>query len=271
MDEQSTREIVEHFTRPWCERRGIESIDRNAEVVLVKVPLNQLSDALAEKAIESQRNVMGAEIEVSGAFVFAYQLVGHPWSIMVSGLLYYPSILQSSELTQLSIQLGQPVIRLLVSDTACEIGYDLFEGGELVEYFRGSDGELTDNSNEYGIQSQLYLLFPYPDDVEEDEDSEAQQTAYFWSRRRQVTAEEIGNIWDFPHQLMRERDAFDPAIDSSYLLGEYQNQGNRYRVQNPGFTLVIGYEQDGRRREITSVPDLARVDYFRFENLSAMK
>ncbi|MHC5718668.1 MAG: hypothetical protein ACYTX0_43015 [Nostoc sp.] len=44
----------------------------------MKVPLNQLSDALTEKAIESQRNVMGAEIEVSGAFVFAYQLVGHP-------------------------------------------------------------------------------------------------------------------------------------------------------------------------------------------------
>ncbi|MFN6560509.1 MAG: hypothetical protein RMY28_011950 [Nostoc sp. ChiSLP01] len=104
MDEQfirEIREIAEHFTRPWSERRGIESIDRNAEVVLVKVPLDRLSEALAEGAIASQRNVMGAEIELSGAFVFAYQLVGHPWSIMVSGLLYDPSILQSSELAQL--------------------------------------------------------------------------------------------------------------------------------------------------------------------------
>ncbi|MEH1785707.1 hypothetical protein [Nostoc sp.] len=112
-DDQFMREAVERFTRPWPQRRGIESIDRNAAVVLVKVPLNQLSDALAEKAIESQRNVMGAEIEVSGACVFAYQLVGHPWSIMISGLLY-PSILQSSELAQLSKQLGQAVITLLV-------------------------------------------------------------------------------------------------------------------------------------------------------------
>jgi hypothetical protein len=108
-------------------------------------------------------------------------------------------------------------------------------------------------------------LFPYPDELEEDEDSEAQQTAYFWSRRRQVTAEEIGNVWNFPCQLMLDYDAFDPAIDSEYLLGEYSlKHGDRYRVQNPGFTLVLGYEADGRRQEITSVPDLVRVDYFRF-------
>ncbi len=254
------REAAEHFTRPWSERRGIESIDRNDAVVLVKVPLNQLSDALAEKAIASQRNVMGAEIEMSGAFVFAYQLVGHPWSIMISGHLPSPSILESSELAQLSKQLGQAVIRLLISDTVNEIGYELFEDGELVECFGGSDGGLTDNSNEYGIQSELYLLSPYL-----DEGSEAQQTAYFWSRRRQVTAEEIGNVWNFPHQFMLDYDAFDPAIDYEYLLGEcFLRDGDRYRVQNPGFTLVFGYEADGRRQEITSVPDLLRVDYFRF-------
>ncbi|MCW5317653.1 hypothetical protein GTQ43_28920 [Nostoc sp. KVJ3] len=271
MDEQLKREAAEHYTRPWSERRGIESTDRNAAIVLVKVPLNQLSDALAEKAIASQRNVMGSEIEVSGAFLFAYQLVGHPWSIMISGDLSYPSILESSELAQLSKQLGQAVIMLLVSDSANTIGYDLFEGGELVEYFRGADGELTDDSNEYGIQSQRYLLFPYPDDLddddlEDDEYSEAQQIAYFWSRRRQVTAEEIGNIWSFARQLMLDYDAFDPAIDSRYLVGGYSSRRGRYRVQNPGFGLVLGYDADGSRQIIASVPDLVRVDYFRFGN-----
>ncbi|MEH1894417.1 MAG: hypothetical protein V7K94_03675 [Nostoc sp.] len=259
MDEQFMREAADHFTRPWSERRGIESIDRNDAVVLVKVPLNQLSDALAEKAIEFQRNVMGAEIEASGAFVFAYQLVGHPWSIMISGYLPSPSILESSELAQLSKQLGQAVIRLLISDTVNEIGYELFEGGELVECFGGSDGRLTDYSNEYGIQSELYFLSPYL-----EQGSEAQQTAYFWSRRRQLTAEDIGNVFNFPHQLMLDFDAFDPAIDSRYLLGEYSSRRGRYRVQNPGFGLVLGYDADGRRQEVTSVPDLVRVDYFRF-------
>ncbi|MFN6465298.1 MAG: hypothetical protein RMZ41_026235 [Nostoc sp. DedVER02] len=41
--------------------------------------------------------------------------------------------------------------------------------------------------------------------------------------------------------------------------------GDRYQVQNPGFGLVLGYDTDGRRREVISVPDLVRVDYFRFE------
>ncbi|MEA5505828.1 hypothetical protein VB735_22480 [Halotia wernerae UHCC 0503] len=253
MDEQFRNEATKQFMRPWSERRGIESIDRNAEVVLVKVPLDQLSNTLAEKAIESRHNVIGTEIEVSGTFVFAYQLVGHPWSIVVSDTLH----LQSTELAQLSKQLEKPVIRLIVSDTSGIIGYNLFEGGRLVEYFQGEEGELADDSNEHGIKPQRYLLFPYPDD-----EPETQQTAYFWSLRRQLTAKEIGNIWNFTDQFLLEYDAFDPAIDSSYLLGEYSlKRGDRYRVQNQGFTLVLGSGQ-----KITSIPDLVRVDYFRLGN-----
>ncbi|MEH2143045.1 hypothetical protein [Nostoc sp.] len=36
MDEQFSREVAERFTRPWSEKRGIESIDRNDVVVLVE-------------------------------------------------------------------------------------------------------------------------------------------------------------------------------------------------------------------------------------------
>ncbi len=253
MDEQFRNEATKQFMRPWSQRRGIESIDRNAEVVLVKVPLDQLSNALAEKAIESRYDVMGTEIEVSGTFVFAYQLVGHPWSIIVSDTLH----LQSTELAQLSKQLEKPIIKLNVSDTSGTIGYDLFEGGKLVEYFQGEEGELADNSNEHGIKPQRYLLTPYPDD-----EPETKQTAYFWSLRRQLTAKQIGNIWSFADQFLIDYDAFDPGIDSSYLLGEYSlRHGDRYRVQNQGFTLVLGSGQ-----KITSVPDLIRVDYFRLGN-----
>lgn len=214
-----------------------------------------LSTALAARAVESRRDVLGSEIEVSGSFVFAYQLARHAWSIIVPGEPgHYPEPLRSGELAQLSKQLGQPVVRLIVSDTGGVISYDLFETGELVEYFFGEEGESTDESNEYGLQAQRYLLTPYPDDDPEI------QTAYFWSRRRQVTAEKIGSIWDFARQLLLEYDAFDPAIGSRDLLGEYSlRRGDRYQVQNPWFTLVLGA---GRR--VTSVPDLVGVNYFRF-------
>lgn len=266
MDERRNLTAAEDFTRPWSQRRGIESIDRNAEVVLVRVPLDQLSNILAAQAIESQRDVMGAQIELLGNFVFTYQLVGHSWSIMVPG--FNPSVLQSTELARLSNQLGQPVIRLQVSDTGGAVGYDLFENGRLTEYFQGVEENLTHDSNEHGIHPQRYIWFPPPEELEEDVDpNEPARTAYFWSSRRQVTtAEEIGSIWGFAGQLLIEYDTFDPAIDDRYLLGEYSGfkRGSRYRVQNPGFTLVLGYDQDLRRQEVTSVPDLVRVDYFRF-------
>lgn len=257
LDAQWNLKLAEHFTRPWSERRGIESIDRNAEVVLVKVPLNVLSDILAAKAIESKRDVIGSEIEVLGSFVFAYQLVGHDWSIISPDMSSDLSVLHSTELAKLSQHLGQPAIKLIVSDTGCCISYELFEGGELIEYFSGSEYDESPEDDEHSLKAQRYILSPDPDD-----NPEAQQTAYFWSLRRQITAEEIGSIWSFTDKFLCEHDAFDPAIDSSNLLGEYLlKPGDCYRVRNLQFTLVLGAEG-----EITSVPELVRVDYFRFAN-----
>lgn len=251
MDKRWEREAKEHFTRSWSERRGIESIDRNAWIVLVKVPLDQLSSVLAQRATESRRDVLGSEIEVVGSFAFTYQLVGHDWSIvpdppMGSGLA------QRHELAALSRQLGQPIIELSLSDTSGRIGYNLFERGKLVEHFEGQEND-DDEYDAHGLQTQRYVLSPYQDDPE------AVQTAYFWSSRRQVTSEEIGNIWDFANKLMLEYDAFDPDISVAYLLGEYPKHGKRYRIENPGFTLVVN-----PTTEVLSVPELVRVDYFRF-------
>ncbi|MBL1179009.1 hypothetical protein [Pantanalinema sp. GBBB05] len=260
MTEQQDNEVAADFTRPWGNRRGIESIDRNATVVLVKAPLDALSDVLATTAIETRRNVLGSEIESSGYFELAYQIRGQAWSIMVPDDRIEPvntggAIVPSA--AQLSQQLQQPVIKFDVSDTAGVLGYELFEGGEIVEYFAGSEDESTDWSDADGLPTQRYVLMPYPDD-----DPEAKQVAYFWSRRRKVTAKEIGNIWNFAERFMRESGAYDPAIDAAYLLGSYSlKRGGRYQVQNLGHTLVLR-----SNRKVTAVPDLIRVDYFRFGN-----
>lgn len=282
MNEGRIQDIAAHFVRPWSQRRGIETIDRNAEVILVRAPLNELSNLLATRAIESRQDVVGAQIEILGAFVFTYQLVGQSWSIMVEGYVPgygSPTVLHSTQLAKLSKHLNQPIIRLLVSDTGCSIGYDLFEHGALVEYFRGTEEDATSDSNEYGIQPQRYSITTRPS-VEAIENLNrvmpginsdslvSEQTAYFWSRRRQVTSKEISNIWQFPNQLLLNYDAYDPALDDRYFLGSYSmlRQGDRYRVQNPGSTMNLGYQTDGRIQEVTSVPDLVRVDYFRFGN-----
>lgn len=271
--EQWMQDAANHFTRPWSGRRGIETIDRNAEVILVKVPIDQLSDTLESLAIASHRNVMGSEIELSGPSVLTYQLVGHSWSIMVevgvSGI-YSLSVLQSKQLAKLSEQLKQPVIRLIVSDTVGCIGYDLFENGEIAEYFSATEGSSLDDSNDHGIQPERYVWFSSPEELEEDNDPKApEQIAYFWSRRRQIAIDDLRSIYSFADQFLREYDAFDPAIDDRYLLEtvSWLEIGKRYRVRNRGFTMVIfGYDADGRGPEVTSVPDLARVDCFVFSH-----
>ncbi|MBE9080257.1 hypothetical protein IQ241_23715 [Romeria aff. gracilis LEGE 07310] len=176
---------TEHFMRPWSERRGIDNIDHNSTISLVRVPLDRLSDALAASAIETHRGVLGAEIELPSEFGFAYQVTGHAWSIMIRDITVSPNRIAATSAptaAQLSQVLGQPVITLSVSDTSGVIEYQLFEGGEISEYFLGTDGA-GDLGNIDGLPAQRYVLSPYS-----DVDPEAtEQIAYFWSKRRVPT------------------------------------------------------------------------------------
>ncbi len=265
VDQQQQSDAAKQFTRPWSERRGIETIYRNDRVVLVKTSLKMLTNVLANRALEVRRDVLGSEIKVSGYFRFAFQLVGHPWSIMVHDEIIEPdrvAISPAPTEAQLSKALGQPVIDLSISDTTGSIGYTLFEDGEVTEFFWGLEGDVTEEISEYGLPIQRYLLSPSPQLY-----PEARQTVFFGSRRRQVSAKAMGDIWEFAERFLIENDAFDPAINASYLLGAFPlKRGNRYRVQNPGFVLITGYDADGNDQKVVSVPALVQVDYFRFGN-----
>jgi hypothetical protein len=256
-----TEEDKADFTKPWAERRGIECTDRNAIATLVRVPLDRLSNLLAERAIETHRDVVGSEIELNDNFAFAFQVVGQAWSL----LLTYESAnsegmtesLIPSE-TELSLCLNQAVIYLTISDTCGSIGFFLDENGKNIESFLGDEGELEEESSEQESSSTTYILNPDPDDLD------YKQTAYFNSQRRQITAEEIGSIWNFAELLMCEAEAYDPGIDIGYLVDEYDwERGKKYKIQNPGFTLNSG---DGD--SVRAIPELVRVDYFNFGNAS---
>ena len=235
-------------------------MESHSGAILVKASIDGLADALTPVAVEARRDVVGTEVESSGCFVLTYQIVGQRWSAILPDWIYDPQQLarcsRPSE-AQLSAIIGQPIIDFQVSDTAGCIGYQLFEGGERVEYFSGSEGEDPfEGEGKNGIEARYYELTPYPD---EDEDWPVIQRAKFWSRDRQLTAEQIGNIWEFPDRFLRDQGAYDPALDSRYFLGDYApKRGQHYRIQNPGVTMVMG------RREVSAVPDLVRVDYFRF-------
>lgn len=257
------KEVIAHFTRPWSERRGLESTESHAGAILVRASIDELMDVLAPIAAEARRGVLGTEIDSTGCFVLTYQIVGQSWSAILPDWIYERqqlALCSRPSQAQISKIVSRPVINLHVGNTGGCISYQLFEEGELIEYFSGSEGgDLFDREYEAGIEAQGYELTPYSELEDEDEDWPVIQRAKFWSRDRQLTAEQIGNIWDFPDRFLRDQGAYDPAIDSRYFLGDYApKRGQHYRIQNPGMTMVMG------RREVTAVPDLVRVDYFRF-------
>ena len=261
------REVEVGLNQPWAERRGINYSDRNSHITLVRSPLNQLSAVIAENAMATQSDVIDSEIEIPNLFGFAYQLVGHDWSIFFWESLNYTSVSGTGEIPkagqlsagQLSKALGQPAISLTISDTGGIKAYKVFEYGEISEYFYGTGGLIEDCPNSYNFPVQKYILSPNSDIDPEAEN----QTVCFWSSHRQITAEEIESVSQFTSQSMCELDAYDPDIGVAYLLGrQWPELGHQYTVKNPGFIWKIPFSD----REIHSVPDLVRVDFFKFED-----
>lgn len=253
------QEVEAGLNQPWSERRGINFSDRNTTIILVRSPLNQLSNVIAEQAISTQRDVIGSEINLPNLFGFAYQLVGHDWSIFFWEAIKYSNVNSLDTIptaAQLSKALEQPAISLTINDTAGVKTYELFERGEISEYFYGTQDPIEDCSTTYGIPAAKYVL------TSSDIDPEAGiQTVCFWSSYRQITSEEIVNISDFADQSMCQLDAYDPDIGVDYLLGRQRlEQGSQYTVQNPGFVWPIPFSD----RDVHSVPELFRVDFFEF-------
>ena len=227
--------------------------------ILVKTSVDELAKVLSPLALEVRRNVVDTQISSSGCFILSYQIVGQAWSGILVDMIYYNhqhDICAFPSVAELSTITSCPVVDFSVSDTVGCIGYTLFENGEIIEYFAGSEDD-SDLLAESNIPVETYQFCPYPE--YEEGDGPLIQKAAFWSRDRTLTAKDIGNIWKFPDQFLRDRDAYEPAIDIRYFLGTYSlKRDQQYEVKNPGTTLVTGYQ------EVTAVPKFISVDYFRF-------
>ncbi|MEO0867271.1 MAG: hypothetical protein AAFY17_02260 [Cyanobacteria bacterium J06642_11] len=266
--EKWRQEAIEHFTRPWGERRGLEHMQFNGSSMLVSAPIEELANSLENLALESKRNILGSSIENLGCFFLTYQLIGQHWSNILSFDSCTPQQPQKCNLpteARLSVILDKPVLQMNVSDGAGSIGYRLFEKGKIVEYFQASEEDDYQVDNEYGLALQRHTLQPYPIDPRYP-DEVLTQTAYFWARDHQVTAEDIDNIWNFASLFLEKQDAYDPAFDFGDFLGNYSyKRGKRYQVSIPNSEMVLGYdEKTGRNQTITFEPEFVRVDYFRF-------
>jgi hypothetical protein len=173
--------------------------------------------------------VLGRDIllgDHGGSFVF--RLRGHSWTEAV--LERFKAIWSLDE-RALSLLLKTQVIGYSVSDTSGYIGYSLYENEELLEKLSALEGG-----------------------------SDVPEANTFSSSLRDLTRDDISNIWAFTRQFLVDQDAFDPGIDFGYFLGAWRadrphSPCSRFRIVNPGFTFVTASDR------VVSIPPIERIDY----------
>jgi hypothetical protein len=225
-----TRMMTDQSATPlgksWESMRGSWTTDYNNSLTLIRAPIDNVVDALADRTERWERDVLGRDIllgEQGGAFVF--RLRGHTWTEAV--LEFFKPIWSLVE-RALSRLLNTRVIGYSVSDTSGSIGYDLYENRKLLEKLSALEGGSDELEGSNSFSSSL----------------------------RDLKRDDITNIWAFTRQFLVDQDAFDPGIDFAYFLGAWRadrphSPDNRFRIVNPGFTFD----------RVVSIPPIERIDY----------
>lgn len=183
------------------ERRGIETIDRNQNLLLVRAPIESVAEKFsrARRADVWERDIYDREIEMTAESYIIFQFRGHPWTI-VEQLKYkpYQLVFGEGDAITLSSFPSTRAIYYKCSDTCGYIGYNCYDGGAFAE--------------------MLYF--------------EAEMDLLFLSDFREVKAEDIDSAFSFTDAFMREQDIYIPYV-------HYQNVkvGNRLNLRPKGPTL----------------------------------
>ena len=183
------------------ERRGIESIDRNQNLLLVRAPIESVAQRLsrARRADVWERDIYDREIEITAESYIVFQFRGHPWTI-VEQVKYQPGqlVFGEGDAITLSNFLFTRAIYYKCSDTCGYIGYNCYDGGTFAE--------------------MLYF--------------EEEISFLFVSDFRDLKAEDIDSAFRFTDAFMREQDIYIPLV-------HYENVkvGDRLNLRPKGPTL----------------------------------
>ena len=183
------------------QRRGIETIDRNQNLLLVRAPIESVAQKLstARRADVWERDIFDREIEMTAESYIIFQFRGHPWTI-VEQLTYRPGglVFGEGDAITLSNFLSTRAIYYKCSDTCGYIGYNCYDGGAFAE--------------------MLYF--------------EAEMDLLFLSDFREVKAEDIDDAFNFTFAFMREQDIYIP-----YAYYQKVKVGDRLNLRPKGPTL----------------------------------
>lgn len=159
--------------------RGIESPDCNEQFVIVKAPVHVVASALTEirQATVWNQDVYAREIEIMGDDFVVFQFRGHSWTL-IHYLRPQKTAPNERDAEALARYINTDAIYYRISDSACYIGYQLYDNTGLVESFY----------------------------------REGQQPVEFQSLRRQTTEEIINILGLHVFDFMKEQDIYVPNI-----------------------------------------------------------
>src|SRR5262245_61577882 len=167
---------------PWESVRGSWTTDYNNSLTLIRSPIDDVVEALANRTERWERDVLDQDVvlgEQGGAFVF--RLRGHSWTEAVLQRLMR---IWSPGAQDLSRLLVRQVIDYSVSDTSGYIGYRLYDNGMLLEELSVLEGGSDVHVNTFS------------------------------SRLRDLKLEDIANAWRFAREFLVDQDAFDQPSTS---------------------------------------------------------
>ncbi len=184
--------------------RGLATPDVNEFALLIKAPLDPVSEAFADirSARKLEKDIGGRPVVTPAEGYLSFRLKGHEWTLIEA--LYYDIMTQAGltekDAQRLSERLGAPVIFFQMSDTAYAIGYRFYENGQEIESFSFSPGygEFEEPEGDYGPEETA-------EDLEED------LVIEFESQRRTVESDRLNEGFRFVHDFLVEQNAFVPG------------------------------------------------------------
>jgi hypothetical protein len=113
-----------------AELRGVCSFNYNGTTIFVKADVEDAARSLREHRSTYQwhKNIVNREVELSHQCFFVFRFNGHSWTTII------PRNSSGNEDARIiSLSLKTRSICYAISDTACAVGYSIYENGELLE------------------------------------------------------------------------------------------------------------------------------------------
>lgn len=202
------------------DRRGIEALDINDIQVLVKAPIDRVSQALFEvrQAINLRRNIYNYEVEITDLCFIVYQLKKHPWTLIkIENCELSERYLNCQDAQKLSKMLQTKAIFYSVIDNPINIYYHLYIHGNSIEKFN--------------------FCYEYEDadeelDISDEDELDTQGIYKFESKLRQIKNSDIEDEFIFIDAFFKEHDAYVPPLDTVCESGK---TGRKVTLKIGGF------------------------------------